>query len=73
MYIIVEARTRYVDGFYSYLQDAKAQCRQLSKDFPEGSFFVCKVTSPPSGYGLRLGGSNGEDFSRMVKIFGYDS
>ena len=73
MYIIVESRTRYVDGFYPSLRAAQDQCRQLWKDFPEGAFFVAKVSYQPVDGGLRLGGSRADDFNSMIKEFGYDS
>lgn len=70
MYIIVEAITRYVDGYYTERKEALEQCRNLKHDFPRGRFFVAKV-SFMAGDNIRLEGHAIDHYHTMLDKLGY--
>ena len=64
-FLVIETKTRYIDGWYFELTDASSQMQDLKRDYPKGNFCVVELVAKNQEH-VGLGGRGGDDFKRMI-------
>jgi len=64
-FLVIETKTRYIDGWYFEFNDASNQMQDLKRDYPKGNFCVVELAAKAQD-DTGLGGRGGDDFRRMI-------